>query len=142
MTDPDGTLGEILERCRADHRSWINGDASGYALPSDGTILGAIGGYAFGGPETTKRQAAVAAQWRSGTGEIEYLNGGATDDLAWLTFLERAVVVFQGEAAERRWDVRVTEIFRRTGSEWERVHRQADPLIDRRPPQEIAERLA
>jgi hypothetical protein len=35
-----------------------------------------VGGYAFGGPDTAERQAAVAAHWRSGSGEIEYLNGG------------------------------------------------------------------
>lgn len=141
MTDPDGALGELLERCRADHHSWINGDGSGYVLPDDGTILGAIGGYAFGGPETAGRQGAVAAHWLSGSGEIEYLNGGASDAVAWLTFIERAVVVFDHDPAQRRWDVRVTEIFRRRGSEWERVHRQADPLVDRRPLPEVASLL-
>ncbi len=141
MTDPDGLLGELLARCRSDHRAWINGDASGYALPSDGTILGAVGGYAFGGPETAERQAAVAAHWRSGSGEIEYLNGGTTDELAWLTFIERAVVMFDDGPAERRWDVRVTEVFRREGAGWERVHRQADPLVDRRPLPEVASLL-
>jgi len=138
MTDPDGTLGELLARCRVDHRSWINGDGSGYALPEDGTILGAIGGYAFGGAETAVRQAAVAAQWRSGSGDIEYLNGGVSGSLAWLSFIERAVVVFEHDTARRRWDLRVTEIFRREGESWERVHRQADPLVDRKPLPEVA----
>lgn len=141
MTEPRGTLGELLERCRADHRAWINGDASGYALPSDGTILGAVGSHSLGGPETAVRQAAVAAQWRSGSGDVEYLNGGATGSLAWLTFLERSVVVFDGDPAERRWDLRVTEVFRRTGAGWERVHRHADPLVDRRPVAEAASLL-
>ncbi|MEQ1786604.1 MAG: hypothetical protein ABL966_06095 [Acidimicrobiales bacterium] len=138
MAGTDGVMQDLLDRCRQDHLAWINGDASGYALPEDGTILGAVGGYAFGGPETASRQAGVAGQWQSGSGQIEFLNGVATDDLAWLTFIERAVVLFKGDPTERRWDLRVTEVFRRTGDGWERLHRHADPLVDRRPLPEVA----
>jgi hypothetical protein len=142
MTERDAVVGELLERCRADHLAWINGDAAGYALPRDGTILGGVGGYGFGGPETAAAQAAVAAQWQSGSGDIELVNGGATDALAWLCFIERAVVVFQGDPAERRWELRVTEVFRRNGDAWERVHRHADPLVDRRSLPEVASLLS
>lgn len=141
VTEPDGVLGELLARCRADHLAWINGDAAGYALPADGTIFGGVGGYGFGGPETAAGQAAVAAQWRSGSGNIEFLNGGATGALAWLCFIERAVVVFEGDPAERRWELRVTEVFRHNGDAWDRVHRHADPLIDRRSLPEVASLL-
>lgn len=141
MIEPDGILEELLSRCRSDHLAWINGHAGGYELPSDGTILGGVGGYSFGGAETAGRQAAVAARWRSGSGEIEFLNGGTSDGVAWLTFVERAVVVFEGDDRERRWDLRVTEIFRRSGDSWERVHRHADPLVDRRPLAEVASLL-
>lgn len=135
-------LTELLERCRRDHHAWINGDGSGYALPDDGTILGGIGGWSRGGPATAERQAGVARQWRSGRGEIELLNGAASGALAWLTMLERATVVLEGAAGERRWDLRVTEVFRRTGVGWERVHRHADPLVDRRSLDEAADLLS
>ena len=71
---------------------------------------------------------------------IEYVNGGANDDLAWLTFIERSTVEFVAdpEGVERRWDLRVTEIFRRSDEGWRRVHRHADPLVDRRPLGEVA----
>jgi hypothetical protein len=130
-------LQELQERCRQDHRSWINGDGSGYALPDDGTILGGIGGYSFGGQQTSSRQRAVASHWERGTGEVEFLNGGVSEQIAWLTFIERATVTFRGDPTERRWDLRVTEIFRRSDDDWERVHRHADPLVDRRPMEDV-----
>jgi hypothetical protein len=137
MTD-DGVLAELLERCRRDHSAWINGDGSGYGLPDDGTILGGIGGWARGGADTAERQAAVARQWASGRGTVELLNGGVHGDLAWLALVERATVVLAGETEERRWDLRVTEVFRLGEQGWERVHRHADPVVDRRPLAEVA----
>lgn len=138
MTPVPESLADLFDRCRDDHHRWINGDAGGYALPTDGTIMGAIGGYAVGGAATAEGQAAVAARWTRGDGHLEFVNGGLVGDLAWLAFIERAVVLFAGETEERRWDLRVTEIFRRTPAGWERVHRQADPLVDRRTIPEVA----
>jgi ketosteroid isomerase-like protein len=140
----DPVLSELLERCRHDHEAWVNGNGAPYSLPDDGTILGAIGGFARGGSETAQLQRLVAAQWRRGTGTIEYLNGGVDGDLAWLVFIERGTVEFVADAdgAERRWDLRVTEVFRRSGSEWQRVHRHADPLVDRHELADIAALLA
>jgi hypothetical protein len=136
----DPALDELLERCRRDHDSWINGDGSGDALPDDGTILGAVGGFSYGGSATAARQAAVAAQWRRGSGQLELLSGGVSDDVAWLVFLERSTVELVGdpEGHARRWDLRVTEIFRRSADGWERLHRHADPLVERRPLAEVA----
>lgn len=133
MDDPDAVLASLLERCRRDHAAWINGDGGPYALPADGSIMGAVGGASGGGPETLERQRMVASQWASGTGSVELVNGGVDGDLAWLAMIERATVVFQGDPASHRWDLRVTEVFRRGAEGWERVHRHADPLVDRHP---------
>jgi hypothetical protein len=129
----DDVLAELLERCRRDHQAWINGDGSPYGLPDDGTILGAVGAYRFGGEETRKLQVAVAAQWQSGIGSVELLNGSVEGNVAWLVMIERASVTLLGEQDVRRWDLRVTEIFRDGPDGWERVHRHADPLVDRHP---------
>lgn len=139
MTD-DGILSELLERCRRDHHAWINGDGSAYELPEEGTILGAVGGYSFGGPETAERQRGVASQWRRGIGSVELVNGGTDGDLAWLVMIERSTVELVSDVAgdERRWDLRVTEIFRRSDEGWRRLHRHADPLVDRRALVEVA----
>jgi hypothetical protein len=134
VIETDPVLSELLERCRRDHAAWINGDGSHYALPEDGSILGAVGGFSLGGAETSVRQQSVAAEWRSGTGSVELVNGGVHGDVAWLVMIERSTVhlVDDPPQVERRWDLRSTEIFRRLDGTWERIHRHADPLVDRR----------
>lgn len=132
MNADDPVVAELLERCRRDHHAWINGDGAPYELPDDGSILGAVGGYSLGGPDTLQRQRAVARQWRSGTGSVELVNAGRSDDLAWLVMIERATVELVDEHEPRRWDLRSTEIFRLVDETWQRVHRHADPLVDRR----------
>lgn len=135
MIGSDLILQELAEQCRRDHAAWIIGDGSPYALPEDGTIRGAVGGFSYGGEETTERQRGVSAQWQSGSGEVELINGGVSGDVAWLVMIERARVNFVEDppGLERRWDLRSTEVFRRRDHRWERIHRHADPLVDRRP---------
>lgn len=133
MQDTHPVIVELLERCRRDHSAWINGDGAPYALPTDGTILGAVGGYSAGGSDTADRQAAVAAQWLSGNGSVELVNCGMSGVVAWLVMIERSRVQLATDpGVEHRWDLRVTEVFERRGDEWLRIHRHADPLVSRR----------
>lgn len=141
MDPDDHVIAELLDRCRRDHRAWISGDGSGYALPVEGSILGAVGGYGRGGPETLRRQLAVARRWRCGEGTVELVNGGRTAGLAWIVMIERATVEFAHDPTPRRWDLRVTEIFREIDGEWRRVHRHADPLVDLHDLAELADLL-
>ena len=134
-------LEALVDRCRRDHHAWINGDASMYALPDDGSIMGAVGGFALGGEATSARQRDVARQWRRGEGHVEFVNGSVAGDVAWLALIERATVEFAAEpdGSSRRWDLRVTEVFRLIDGEWQRVHRHADPLVERRRLAEVAD---
>ena len=96
----------LLERCRNDHLAWINGDGAPYALPDEGTIMGAVGGCSRGGLQTLERQIAVAKQWVSGEGSVEFVNGSVDGDVAWLVTIERASVMIRGK---RRLDVGICE---------------------------------
>lgn len=136
----DEIVGELFARCERDHLAWINGDGSYYGLPEDGTIMGALGGAFRGGPSTAERQLQGARQWGGGTGSVELIAGGAEGDVAWLVMTERGRVTFSDDpgGGEHRWDLRVTELFRRRAGEWERFHRHADPLVDVRPLRDAA----
>jgi hypothetical protein len=138
MNPDDAVLPSLLERCRRDHLAWINGDSHGYELPDESaTNLGGVGGYTIGAAEATPGQDRVAAQFESGTGTVELINGGCAGGVAWLVMIERGTVQFEGHEAPRHWDLRVTEVFERRGDEWVRVHRHADPLIERQSVDEI-----
>ncbi len=144
MSSSDKVVQELLARCDRDHHAWINGDGSFYALPEDGTIMGALGGAARGGPEAGERQRVAARQWERGTGSVELIAGGVDGDTAWLVMIERGQVCFaeDAEGNEHRWDLRVTELFRKSGAGWERFHRHADPLVEMRPLRDVAALLS
>ncbi len=88
--EPDALVVQLLERCRRDHRAWINGDAGGYAFEADAdTIFGGFGGIGVGGSRITPGQQRATAQFEAGSGEIELLRAGVSGDVAWLVMVER-----------------------------------------------------
>jgi ketosteroid isomerase-like protein len=53
-------------------------------------------------------------------------------DLVVLVMIERSLVTFEGRTEPQPWILRTTQVFRRDGDRWLRLHRHADPLIHRR----------
>jgi hypothetical protein len=47
------------------------------------------------------------------------MDGGVSGGFAWLVMIERASVLFASRTDAARWDLRVTELFRRNGDSWE-----------------------
>lgn len=134
----DAVIQELKDRIETDHVAWINGDSSGYEFDDEtSTILGAFGGAGIGATRSTPGQRRAVGQFESGSGHVELLNSGSSADIAWLVLIESAIVKFRGRDVPCRWDLRVTEVFERRGAEWVRVHRHADPLVDRHPLDEI-----
>lgn len=138
-TDND-ILNDLLERVRADNHAWLNGDSAPYEFGDErSTILSPFGGAGVGATVATPGQRRGVAQFESGSGTVEFLNGGVSGDVAWLVMIERCTVKFADREEPRRWDLRVTEVFERQNGEWVRVHRHADPLVDRRGPAAVLE---
>ena len=56
--------------------------------------------------------------------------------------IERATVELVNDDEPRRWDLRSTEVFRLVDGTWQRVHRHADPLVDRHDLADVARLLS
>jgi len=90
----------------------------------------------FGGPAShgfdasPERLAELAQYFRKGETQLEVAQSYASDGLVVLVMIERQ----HGEVGglpDQDWSLRVTEIYRRDGTEWQLVHRHADPLVQR-----------
>jgi hypothetical protein len=124
------TIRDLLARCRADQDRWINGEVSAYAMPEHSTLMPALGGVGRSGPVLEALQVLGLGVWEAGSGNVELIDGGVSGDVAWLIMVEHAEVKFAGRDEPVQWKLRVTELFRRRDSGWERFHRHADPLVE------------
>jgi hypothetical protein len=97
--------------------------ASGYSLANP-----------FGGaPQTYEDRAesirAAADFFEGGEATIELIETHAWDDTLILVMIERQHGRVGG-LPDQKWDLRVTQVYRREGSDWLLVHRHADPLVE------------
>lgn len=134
-------IDELVAALDAGRQAWIEGRVeetatTHMAQAEDMTIFGPFGGELnVLGPWQPK----IAALFHGGTGRCELVKAIADGDLLVLVMLERNVVRFAANASPRPWILRTTQVFRRDGDRWLRLHRHADPLITRRA---LAETLA
>ena len=66
--------------------------------------------------------------FQSGEAELELVQSHASGDLAVLVMIERQHAEVGG-LPDQDWSLRVTQIYRREGTEWRLAHRHADPLV-------------
>lgn len=134
----DVEIQKLVEYLDRERQAWIEGrfesTSTGPMVQADDmTIFGPFGGPAgSGGPEMQARQQRMSAMFRGGSGDCELVRAIASDDLVVLVMLERSQVTFAGQSEPRPWTLRTTQVFRRDGDRWVRLHRHADPLISRR----------
>jgi ketosteroid isomerase-like protein len=136
MNEHDRIVSELFDRTAAAQRAWVLGDASGYEAlfsPAQLTIFGPFGGPALRG-RTPGAAGRVAGLFSDGTAELELVDSvvSAAGDVACLIMVERCEATFAGVEGRRRWDLRTTQIYRRTGEDWFVIHRHAEPLLDSR----------
>jgi len=85
-----------------------------------------------GGAELEARQRRMSSMFRGGSGKCELVRAIASDDLLVLVMIERNEVMFEGRTEPHSWTLRTTQVFRRERARWVRLHRHADPLLERR----------
>ena len=118
--------------------AWVNGrtekvGTDHMAQAPDMTIFGPFGGdVSTNSPELEARQAQMSAKFLSGTAKYELRKAMASGDLLVLVMVERCEVTFEGHSQPQPWVLRTTQVFKRDGDRWLRLHRHADPLIKRR----------
>ncbi|MFN2424975.1 MAG: hypothetical protein ABR587_00860 [Candidatus Binatia bacterium] len=131
----DDSIRGLLAELDRGREAWINGrtenfDGGCLAQAPDMTIFGPFGGDVVrSAPGFDVRQARVSAKFSSGTGMSELVSVMASGDLVVVVLVERNVVTFEDRDEPQPWVLRTTQVFRRDGERWIRLHRHADPLI-------------
>lgn len=112
----------------------VRGDIDGYLAlikhSKDYVLMSPFGGEprrGFDGSEKSRK--AMAQFFKSGTLDQELVATYNSDNLIVLVTIER----MNGEIADlpkQDWSLRVTQVYCREGSDWQLVHRHADPLAN------------
>ena len=134
-TRSDEELDELLRRTADAASALIRGDARSYFRlvrhADDFTLMSPYGGR----PDTRLRRLGrrhwtpLAQFFRSGEARLEVVASHVSGDLAVLVLIEHQRGEI-GDLPEQDLSLRVTLVFRRSAdSEWQLVHRHADPLV-------------
>jgi len=124
-----------LARCTSEaNEAFMRGDMTDWLaligpIAEDFTLMQPFGGPASRGFDTSPaRLEELSRYFKNGETTQELVATYASDDLIVLVKIERQ----HGEVGglpDQEWSLRVTQVFRRRGEEWEYVHRHADPLV-------------
>ena len=139
MTVSDAELSELLTLLDRGRQAWIDGQlgfGAGLDVEQDAdmTIFGPFGGEAGRGAGLPERQQAMARLFHGGTGQNEVVNTIVSDNIVIIVLIERNDVTVDQGSGPQPWVLRTTQVFERRNGAWVRLHRHADPLIDRRSP--------
>jgi ketosteroid isomerase-like protein len=138
MTVTDADIAELAALLDKGRDAWIHGRLpwedpdSPMAQADDATIFGPFGGIAPSGAAPTVRpdiQRQIASRFQGGSGSTELVRAIVEGDLVVVAYIDRSTVRFDGSDREGPWMLRVTEVFRKQGDKWVRLHRHADPLV-------------
>jgi len=131
-TTSDDELDELVRRTEEATAAFMRGDMDRYlALTPHATGFTLMN--PFGGPparyeDRTESLRAAASYFKAGEAKLEVADAHVWDDTVVLVMIERQ----HGEVGglpDQDWPLRVTQVYRRDGSDWLLVHRHADPLV-------------
>jgi ketosteroid isomerase-like protein len=126
-------IDDLVQHTAEANAALMRGDISGYLAlikhAEDYTLMAPFGGAPTRGFDTSsERLAALARFFKSGKTDLELVQSYASGDMVVLAIIERQRAEVGG-LPEQDWSLRVTLVYRREGSEWQLVHRHADPLV-------------
>jgi|SRR3954451_24896541 ketosteroid isomerase-like protein len=125
-------LAELVRRTEEATTAFVRGDMDRYIeltphIPGF-TLMNPFGGPPSKYEDRTESLRAAADYFKNG-GEVklEVTEAHAWGDTLVLVMIERQHLE-AGGLPDQDWPLRVTQVYRREGSEWRVVHRHADPL--------------
>jgi hypothetical protein len=132
-SSPDPEVTKLVDRSAASNEAFMNGDMDRWlALTPRGpnfSLVSPFGGWTAGGVNMTpERLAAIAGYFTSATTSLEVIATHASAEMIVLVLVERQHGVVGG-LPPQDWSLRVTLVFRRIDTDWQLVHRHADPLV-------------
>jgi hypothetical protein len=131
-TISDDELAELVRRTEEATTAFMRGDMDRYiALTPHArgfTLMNPFGGPPNRYEDRTESLREAADYFKRGEAKLEVSDAHVWDDTLVLVMIERQ----HGEVGglpDQDWPLRVTQIYRRDGSDWRVVHRHADPLV-------------
>ena len=125
---------KLIQRSEDANVALVRGDIDTYLAlihhSQDYVLMNPFGGTSERGFDaSTEHRTNMAKFFRAGTLKQEVVSTYQSGDLVVLVTIEhmRAEVA---ELPEQDSSLRVTQVFRRTESDWQLVHRHADPLVN------------
>jgi ketosteroid isomerase-like protein len=131
-TISDEGLSELLRRTEEATSAFMRGDMDRYlALTPHArgfTLMNPFGGPPARYEDRAESLRAAASYFKAGEAKLEVADAHVWADTVVLVMIERQ----HGEVGglpDQDWPLRVTQVYRRDGSDWLLVHRHADPLV-------------
>jgi ketosteroid isomerase-like protein len=128
----DDELIELFRRTEEATAAFMRGDMDHYlALTSHArgfTLMNPFGGAPARYDDRTDSLRAAAGYFKAGEAKLELAQAHAWGDTVVLVMIERQHGQVGG-LPDQDWSLRVTQVYRRDGSDWQVVHRHADPLV-------------
>ena len=125
-------LAELVERIEEATTFFMRGEMDRYLEltehASGYTLMNPLGGPPERHEDRAESLRAAADYFKGGEAKLEVAEAHAWGDTLVLVMIERQ----HGEVGglpDQDWPLRVTQVYRREGSDWLLVHRHADPLL-------------
>jgi ketosteroid isomerase-like protein len=123
----------LIARAAEKNAAFMRGDMRRWSelarIAADFTLMQPFGGPASHGFDASpERMAARARYFQHGKTALELAQSYVSPDMIVLVVIERQRAEVGG-LPEQDWSLRVTEVYRRDGAEWQLAHRHADPLV-------------
>jgi ketosteroid isomerase-like protein len=125
----------LIRRVAEKNAAFMRGDMQRWSdlvpIAPEFTLFQPFGGSATRGfDKSPERLAEMSGFFRNGTSELEVVQAYASEEFIVLATIERQAGEVGGLPLQN-WSLRVTEVWRKSASEWQLAHRHADPLVER-----------